>query len=217
MLHFIFRNIFIVLLGCLSFQVAFGQADWKQIVDKEGIKVHSKSVPNSKIKAVKVNCTLNTTPDALVALLLDVESSVDWVTNTKSCKLLKKVSPSELYYYSEVTLPWPLENRDFVAHLKVTQNTATKVIKINGPAVPGIVKEKKNVVRISQSVGAWVITPVSDHQVQVEYILQVDPGGVIPAWAVNAVSTQTPLKIFQNMKKQLLLAQYKNADLSFIQ
>jgi hypothetical protein len=210
-----FKNILFVLFGCLFCSMALGQAEWKHIVEKEGIKVYTKSVPTSKIKAVKVDCILNTTPDALVALLLDIESSVDWVTNTKSCKLIKKVSPLELYYYSEVTLPWPLENRDFVAHLKVVQNPVTKVIKINGPAVPGFVKEKKNVVRIFQSVGDWVITPLQHKQVHVEYILQVDPGGLIPAWAVNAVSTQTPVNIFQNMRKQLLLAPYKNASINF--
>jgi hypothetical protein len=215
--HSIFRKILCVLLFSLPMHLVLGQADWKKIVDKEGIKVFTKSVPTSKIKVVKVDCILNTTPAALVALLLDVESSVDWVTNTKSCKLIKKVSSSELFYYSEVTLPWPLENRDFVAHLKVSQNPVSKVIKINGPAVPGFIQEKKNVVRITQSVGDWVITPLADHQVHVEYILQVDPGGVIPAWAVNVVSTQTPIKIFQNMRKQLLLAPYKNASLHFIQ
>jgi ribosome-associated toxin RatA of RatAB toxin-antitoxin module len=190
------------------------QSDWRFTTEKDGIKVYSKTVSESKVKALKVECIINASAAQLVALLLDVKAAERWVSHTKSCTLLKRVSDAELYYYSEVNLPWPLENRDFVAHVQVSQNPSTKVVTVNAPAIPGMLAAKKGIVRVSQSKGLWIITPLDKERVKVSYSLQVDPGGVIPAWAVNALAAQGPLESFQNMKREL--PKYKNTSLSFI-
>jgi hypothetical protein len=190
---------------------------WSFLTQKDGIKVYNKSVPNSKVKALKVEVVLNTSLSAVVALLLDVKGAKEWVYHTKSCVLIKQVSPSELYYYSEVSLPWPLENRDFVAHVKVAQDKNTKVVIVDAPAVPGFIAAKKGIVRVDHSVGYWVITPMDKGRVSIQYSLQVDPGGIIPAWAVNALSSQGPIESFMKMKQMLLRPEYKNVALNFIQ
>lgn len=196
---------------------ASAQSSWKFLTEKQGIKVYSRPVTGSKVKALKVECVLNTTASALVALLLDVPAAEGWVSHTKSCVLLRQVSPAELYYYSEVNLPWPLENRDFVAHVKVSQDKISKTVTVNAPAIPGWVADKKGIVRVNHSIGLWTITVLDHIRVSVSYSLQVDPGGVIPAWAVNALSSQGPIDSFIKMKEKLQLPQYKNAVLGFIQ
>ncbi len=155
-----YRYLFSLLLLLSTVVPLRAQSDWKYLTEKQGIKVYSRSVAGSKIKALKVECVLNTTPAALVALLLDVPAAEQWVSHTKSCVLLRQVSPAELYYYSEVSLPWPLENRDFVAHVKVSQDKASKVVTVNAPAIPGWVAGKKGIVRVNHSVGLWTITPL---------------------------------------------------------
>lgn len=206
----------LALLLCFGLQTK-AQSDWKYLTEKQGIKVYSKAVPGSKVKALKVECVLNATPTALVTLLLDVPAAEQWVSHTKSSVLLRQVSPAELYYYSEVNLPWPLENRDFVAHVKVSQDKNTRIVTVHAPAIPGWVTHKKGIVRVDHSIGLWTITPLGQNQVKVSYSLQVDPGGVIPAWAVNALSSQGPIDSFIKMKQKLQLPVYKNAVLAFIQ
>lgn len=212
------RSIILILslLCCLAAPAVQAQSDWKFVTEKEGIKVYSRSVAGSKVKALKVECTLNTSLAALVKLLLDVPATVHWVYHTKSCVLLKQVSPSELYYYSEVSLPWPLENRDFVAHVKVTQDEASRVVTVNAPAIPGWVAGKKGIVRVDRSLGYWTIRPLNPGRVKVEYSLQVDPGGIIPAWAVNLLSSQGPIESFIKMRERLQQPLYRNAVLGFI-
>jgi len=201
----------ILLLLAMQFGVS-GQGTWKLNTEKDGIKIYTSEIPDSKIKAIKVECEVQATPAQLVAVLMDVNNSAEWVYHTKSCTLIKQVSPSELYYYSEVNLPWPAANRDFVAHLTVSQNPVTKVIEIDGPAVPGFVPVKKGVVRIDHSNGKWLITPCGDH-IKVEYALHVEPGGTIPAWMVNMFATDGPMQIFKKLKFELQKPAYKNAVL----
>ncbi|MDB5141589.1 MAG: hypothetical protein JWQ66_302 [Mucilaginibacter sp.] len=211
------KVIFIFLLLVLKMSSASAQNYWKLNTEKEGIKIYTSMVPDSKIKAIKVECNLNATPSQLVALIMDVNTATDWVYHVKSAKLVKQISPAELYYYSEVSLPWPAANRDFVAHLTVSQNPDTKVVTIDGPAVPGLVPVKKGIVRIDNSIGKWIITPLGPDQVNVEYSIHVDPGGALPSWLVNMFATEAPLKIFQSLKMQLQKSAYKNVAFAFVE
>lgn len=194
----------------------FGQGSWKLSEEKDGIKIYTSSVPDSKVKAIKVECEIKATQTQLVALLMDINSSADWVYHTKMAKVIKQVSPSELYYYSEVNLPWPAANRDFVAHLTVSQNPVTKVVVIDGPVVANMMPLKKGVVRINNSRGKWTIIPKGIDEVKIEYTLHTDPAGNLPAWMVNMFATEGPLKIFENLKQQIQKSDYKNASLPFI-
>ena len=203
----------VLFLLVLKLSPASAQTDWKLVTDKEGIKVYTSIEPGSKIKAIKVECDLDATPSQLVALIMDVKTATDWVYHTKSAVVVKQASPSELYYYSEINLPWPAANRDFVAHLIVSQNPDTKVVTIQGPAVPGLVPAKTGVVRIDHSDGKWVITPTGADEVKVVYTIHVDPGGDLPSWLVNMFATEGPVHIFRNLKAELQKTAYKNSDL----
>ncbi|MCJ8211646.1 START domain-containing protein [Mucilaginibacter sp. RS28] len=209
------RRLFFTLGFALCVSQLFAQTTWTLNTEKEGIKVYTSPVPDSKVKALRVECEYKTTLSQLVAVLLDVKGCTEWVYHTKSATLIKQVSPSELYYYSEINLPWPTENRDFVAHLIVQQNPDTKVVTMDGPAVPGFVAVKKGIVRIDHSKGRWVLTP-SDGKVKVEYTLHVDPAGAIPAWLVNLLAAEGPIQSFKALRTQLQKPQYQNAGYSFI-
>lgn len=197
--------------------VCFAQSDWKIKSNKSGLKVSTKTVSNSGLKGIRVQCNLPATLSQAVALILDVNAGKDWVYGTKSSYLLKRISPSELYYYSEVTIPWPLSNRDFVAHLTVTQNAKNKTVTIVGPTEPNYVPLKTDVVRVKHSYGKWVFSLAADNTIDVDYTLEVDPGGTIPVWLVNLFATSGPVETFKNMKQQIQLPKYVNAKLSFIE
>lgn len=195
----------------------YAQTNWQLKNEKDGIKVYSSAVSDSKFKAIKVECELHATTSQVVEVLLDIKACPDWVDHTKSCTLIKQVSPSELYYYSEINIPWPAQNRDFVAHLVVHQNPETKVVTVDGPAVSGFVPNKNGIVRVHSSKGLWIITPLKKELVKVVYTLQVDPGGNIPAWLVNLLATQGPMKSFEGLIAQLKKPAYQNAALPFIE
>jgi uncharacterized membrane protein len=210
----IYKILSLALFLLFAFNYASAQNDWKLNTVKDGIKVYTGSVADSKIKAIKVECEINASASQLVAVIMDINTAPEWVYHVKSAKMVKQVSPTDIYYYSEVNLPWPAANRDFVAHLTVSQNPDTRVVTIDGPAVPGFVPAKKGIVRIDNSVGKWVITPTGPNKVYVEYSIHVDPGGSLPSWLVNMFATEAPLQIFKSLRLQLQKSSYKNSDLA---
>src|ERR1700761_8986773 len=161
-----YKILLLSVLLMISSAVASAQNNWKLGTEKEGIKIYTSIVPDSKIKAIKVEAEFDATASQMVALIMGVKTAPEWVYHTKSAVLVKQVSPSELYYYSEISLPWPAANRDFVAHLTVTQNPDTKVVTIAGPAVAGFVPVKPGIIRIGDSNGKWVITPAGTNQIK---------------------------------------------------
>lgn len=189
---------------------------WVLKDNDNGVRIFTRDVENSKVKAIKVECQFEATLSQLVAVLMDVHSSEEWLYHTSSNYIVKQVSPSEIYYYSMVVMPWPISNRDFIAHLIASQDAITKVVTINAFCIADMVPAKPGVVRIANSKGKWVLTPVNNSQVKVVYTLHADPGGSIPAWLTNLFVTQGPRQSFKNLKIHLQKPVYKNIKLPYI-
>jgi hypothetical protein len=208
----------LAILWLLGF-CAVGKAQekgWKLHSEKDGVQVFTQPVSNSAFKAVKAVGIVETSLSRIAYVLMDVKTTKEWVYGTKVCTLLKQMTPSDLIYYSEVDLPWPASNRDFIIRITLTQDVKTKVITIVAENMPTYISEKNGIIRIQRSSGLWHITPVDASHVRVEYTLQVDPGGWIPAWLVNMVASTGPYQSFIGLRKQVKKEKYKDARLQGI-
>ena len=210
------RWCFLLIFFSGGFCACLGQEAWKERINRDGIRIYSKQIAGSKLNIIRVDCTISASLSQFVALILDVDAGADWLYSTKSSSLVKKVSPSELYYYSEINFPWPAANRDFVGHLRVSQNRDTKTVTIDAENVAGFVPEKKGVIRIVSSTGKWTLTKKENNQLVVEYILQADPGGTLPSWITNLFDTKGPFETFKNLRQKIQKQIYVSAHLPFI-
>jgi len=120
------KILFITLMMIVRVISVSAQNDWKLQKDKDGIKVYSAEVPDSKIRAIKVVANYDASPQEIADIVMDINTATEWVSHLKSSYLIKRVSQNELYYYAEVSLPWPVLNRDFVAHLTRSENVQTR-------------------------------------------------------------------------------------------
>ena len=195
-----------LLLFLLLFQTP--QPDWKLTTNQAGIYIYTGTTSAKQVKPIKVECALKASPAQLLAVLLDIKSYPEWVYHTKSATLVKQFSPQDLYYYSEVNIPWPGQNRDFVSHVTVTKDVQTGEITVDAPNVEGFIPEKKGIVRTHTSRGRWIITPDGTGSVKVVYYLQIDAGTGAPTWMVNLFVTEGPLQTFKNLRLQLQKARY---------
>ena len=205
-----YTKLFLIFLLFANCAIAQTNDGWVLKDNDDGIKIYTRDVDHSKVKAIKVECQFDATLSQLVAVLMDVKNSEEWLYHTSSNYIVKQVSLSDLYYYSMVEMPWPISNRDFIAHLMVSQDVATKVVTIYAPCIADLVPLKSGVVRIANSNGKWVLTPLNNDHVKVVYTLHADPGGSIPAWLTNLFVTQGPRQSFKKLKVHLQKPVYKN-------
>jgi hypothetical protein len=208
----------LILLAALCVNLAAAQTtdSWTLKKDNDGVKIYTADYKNSKIKALKVECEFDATPTAVTAAVMDIKNSKQWIYSTETAYVVKRVSPSDIYYYTLIKMPLTVSNRDYVGHLVVHQDPKSKVVTINGSCVAGFVPKKDKTVRVLNSPARWVLTPEGTNRVKVVYILHADPGGSIPSGLVNMFATKAPSETFQKLKAELQKPMYRDAKLSYV-
>jgi hypothetical protein len=182
---------------------AFSQYNWKLTKNSEGISVFQSATSNSAYKSIKVECSLDGNYDMLVSVITNLGHYRDWVYNNKTTELLKTTSPSEFYYYSETSLPWPMSNRDAVMHTTITRDSHDGFLKISSVNSAGLVSEKSGKVRVPHSNINWYVTAPSAGTIHIVYTFEADPGGSIPAWLVNSFADKGPFESFRKLGQLL--------------
>ena len=192
------------------------ESRWQLKKEAEGVKVFTQCVEGSNVKAIKVECTLHASLSQLTALLLDAPAHEHWVYSTKKSYLVKKLSPTHLIYYSEMSMPWPMSNRDVVIDLNITQAHDSKTLTVHCNAIDGMVPLDKNMVRVTHSNVTWTVTPVGHDQLNIEYVAQADPGGSVPSWITNMFLTKGPMESFRSLRNSVKDDAYKTASYEFV-
>jgi len=150
-----------------------------------------------------VECTLQGDYDKFIAVMNDVPRYKEWVYHTKNSHVIKRISPVEFYYYTETSLPWPLSNRDAVFHSKTDRDSADRYLNIKTVTEPFLVTEKSGKVRVPYSFINWYVTRASAKTIHVTYILEINPGGSLPAWLVNMFADRGPYESFKRLGEVL--------------
>jgi hypothetical protein len=191
--------LWITLLMVSTQSFVYSQSDCELRKSEGDIFVYACKSPDEKLKSITSTFVLETTSSNLVGHLLDIENYSTWQYRMIESQVLNRVSESEIIYRGEVQAPWPVSNRDVVLRLKINQDTVTRVMNFTIVTVPGIFPEKSGVVRVPRSEGKWVVTPIGNNKLKVEYSFVVDPGGSLPGWLVNLTVAEGPYKTFQTL------------------
>ncbi|AEI50050.1 START domain-containing protein [Runella slithyformis] len=189
---------------------------WKLEKDKNGIRVYSRHLTDSKLKEVKVTCELNAGLSQLAAFVSDIDHYKEAVYRVAEAHLVKRVSDREFYYYSETEMVWPVSNRDLVIHMEFEMDRATRTLRIHGTNAPEMAPPKKGIVRIPHWRSLWTVQELDGKRLQVDYTFAVDPGGELPIWLVNALIAVGPYQSFANMQKVISRPYYQNRTFSFL-
>lgn len=205
-----------LLLCFLYYSNCFSQTEWTLKKDKDGIKVYTGKLADSKFNAIKVTCQLNGTMSSLASILLQPELQPEWVIATKTSKLVKRLAKNHLYYYNIASLPWPIENRDMVIELLIQQDSITKKMMIYASAIDKIMPVIDGLQRIPFSQAIWEVTPIAANQIQVDYVLKINPGGGIPPWVVNMFIAKAPYESFHNLSKIIQEKRFQGQQYDFI-
>ena len=197
------KRIILLILYLLVVLPATAQYQWKLSKNKDGIKVYVANVPGSDLKALKVECTLNGTIDKLISVIQNVSLQKEWVYKNKTAYVIKKINADDFYYYTETSMPWPLTNRDAVAHLKIMNDSLANLLTITSVSDPHYLPEEKGKVRVPSSSVRWLVKSAGPGQISIVYTFEADPGGTLPAWLVNMFADKGPFESFKKLEAML--------------
>lgn len=201
---------------CLIIPFAFAQPGWTFKKETNGIKVYFRESADSRIKEIKVTLQVKATLGAAAHIITDAEQFPGWVFQCREGKILKKITESDLYYYNLANFPWPLADREFILRCTTYQDPKTLTVYSLAAAAPSLLPENQKYVRVQLAESNFKLTPLKDGMIEVEYYLKADPGGSIPAWAVNWALDIGPVKSLAKFRELAQSEIYRGFELPFI-
>jgi hypothetical protein len=196
-------NIFFLVFGLLLCGFAFPQRDWTLVNNENWIQIYKSDMSGSSYKRIKVECTIDGNLDKLVKILNDVNNHKTWIYNTRQSYILKRLSSNEYYYYTETALPWPMQNRDAVVHIKFQRDVANQTLNIAAEGQPDYMPEVSGKVRVLRSANTWQVTVPAPNKLHIIYIFEAEPGGHLPPWLVNTFVNKGPYESFRKLSELL--------------
>lgn len=201
------NSVFITIVFTAIFATApsngIAQSDWSLSTDDNGIKVYTRKSDSSDFKSVKVEAVFTGTCDKLTKIIMGVGNNINWVYHTKTNHIIKNISANELIYYEETSLPWPMRNRDQAVRIRLYSDSINHTLKITTLGEPNDIPLTSGIVRVPYFFGLWQVKALNSTQISIEYYLNVDPGGSIPAWISNMFVAKGPYETFVNLSQLL--------------
>lgn len=190
--------------------------DWEVERERNGITIATSKVAGSKFKAVKATMQLETTLTQLVALVQDAEACPEWAALCKKAQVIESMSPTEMYVHTLNDLPWPVSDRDAVAHVIWTQHPETLAVTMTATVDGDKIPKRKKAIRITYGKTSWTFTPMEDGEVRVESLAHIDPAGATPAWLTNQLLVDSPYDTMRDMRKLVQTGRYAASSFDFI-
>ena len=187
---------------------------WTLKKQKNGITSYTRDVALSKYKAVKGETILPVSTARLFAAINDAAACPEWVDTCKESYIHQTVSEHEFFIYTLNDLPWPVKDRDVLAHVKWHQDSGGAVV-MHSKAVSNRVAKKKGIVRIEMATAQWRFMPLESGSTAASFEIHMDPNGSIPGWLLNRLILNSPFTTFNNLAKQAAKEKYDNAELPF--
>lgn len=213
------RNYILIigLIFSLFSSTAKSQGNCNLKKDNNGIKVYLCDSKLSDFKSIVVELDMPATLSQYAAHVFAIENYKYWHYKAIEPHLLKRVSNTELYYYSEVEAPWPVDNRDFIFHINMSQDSITKVLTMSLTAVPDYLPIKEGIVRVSEGHAVLKVTPIDKYNLHVKYVIDLNPGGSVPPWIANMFAARAPWETYNNFRNRIIAQGEKRITVPFIQ
>jgi|SRR5450432_174796 len=179
------------------------QNNWILQKEKDGIRISGRRTTESSFNDIRVELDLTGNIDQLATILLDIPGYTAWAYATKKSVVIKNLGPGKLIYYSEIEVPWPATNRYFYAQFELKKDLAEHTLQLISVNLPDYGTVQKDLVKVPFSRGSWTVTSLSKNSIHIDYTLQLNPGGSLPAWVINLFATKGPMETFENIKRKM--------------
>ncbi|PTQ88899.1 START domain-containing protein [Agitococcus lubricus] len=179
---------------------------------RHGLKTYAKQEDGKRFRSFKVEAVMDGSMETFLRMITDFDNYKKWSWQALDSKLLKKVSPTEYYFYVTHDAPYGVPDRDVALRMVLEPQAPNKpymTVKIN--AVPDYIPERPPYVRMQAEDMTCRVTPLPNGKLLVINEGYVDPGGNMASWAINFVQRNGPYTTLLGMRRMLQQEELVNA------
>ncbi len=200
------------LLLLLPGNQAFSQQEpWKKTREKEGIEVFTRTNANSEFKEFRSTAIVEANVNDFLAVLYDVEALANWGYKIREARLIRRDSDSLQVYYAVAKAPFPYKDRDGVYLNRFAWDPKDRTLMVEIRLIEKEIPEQEDLVRMKGH-GFWKVRELSPGRLEIQFQMQMDPGGNIPSWLSNMFSGDTPFYTMKGLRDALQLEEYRGHE-----
>ncbi len=199
--------------------------EWQANGERKNIRLFIRDYPDSNIPEFKAIVQIPSTMATVLAVLLDVEKSPQWIHQCGEASLLDQPSAFEKIIYQVNEIPLA-KDRDFIlrAQLSFAENAESVRIKLETSNDFCLHQQTDICQRINQSkyvrikhlIGEYHLRQISNKLIEVTWQQFVDPGGKLPSWIIKSQIDNIAFKTLDSLRKQVKQSEYKDAQLRIV-
>ena len=174
---------------------------WELVSNSDGVEAFTMKSNETGFNKVRVVSTFPASLETLVAVNTDAANLSDWMETFEQVDVLSKTNWHDYVLHARYGFPFPYDDRESITH--TTFHRSNEQIVLSFKSVESEIAPYKDTVRMPFVEGSWTFIPKSPTETEVIYETHVVPGGNSPAWLVNMVSVDVPVKTIHNLKNYL--------------
>jgi hypothetical protein len=179
----------LALLTLLSSAARAEECDgFSLVLEREGARIFNRKIDGSSVRELCATLQLDATPAEVHAVLSDMERRLPPTSE------VERVSASVYYMVID---PGFIDRRDYCVEIQSSRDADSYSISWHQVDCP-----LRRLTRMVANRGFWKITPRGTGSA-ILYRTHADPGGLVPAWLVNAASARRLPEIFSAIRSEL--------------
>jgi len=187
---------------------------WSLRKETGDIRIYTMEQSDSSFQAFKAEALLDAPIEAIMAVMVDPASCIEWVLNCSESYGVGKNSFHDRYAYSVNNMPWPVTDRDYVLNIRTRGNEAAGEIIMEMSATPGKRAEISNRIRIDRSDTLYRFIPEGT-KTRMIWLQHTDPNGALPGWLVNTLLIDIPLSSMETLERVSAQERYQGFSLVY--
>ncbi len=191
--------------GALFFHAtsALAEGNWRLIEEKRGIKVTARDQPGRELPTLRGQGNIKGGVLDVLAVILDAAGATKWAKGADEARVLRVIGPRTQLIYTRTDTPWPVSDRDMIMRRQVQVVKPGNEFHIRLLCAPQETAELDGVVRIKTCDTYFHIRAVDEQTTFVEYQVDLDPGGSLPAWLIRWASKKIPMDTLVSLESQV--------------
>jgi hypothetical protein len=180
-----------------------GEAAWIEVAIDRDITVWSRDQTGRVLPELRARGQIYGELFHAMAVILDNERSCEWVPNCTESQEIKRLDARTTWVYSVTNSPWPVSDRDTVVKVVAEEIELDQQYRVVMQAQPDLLPLVEGRVRIPYSKIYFLLKRAGANTIQIEYGLDVDPGGALPKWMVRRTARNTLIETIIALETQV--------------
>jgi hypothetical protein len=193
------------IVGCFYTPTSSAKG-WDILLQEKGITISQKEERGRDLPSFKGTGLVNASLYEILAILRDGDRRKEWMTKSGRTMTLKRKSVFEAVSYQQTLAPFPVSDREVIMHTQVylREEPHEIIATFNGvkwtKPIPNV--DRDDFVWMPYLKGYWRLVSKGERQTEVTYMVNTDPGGLLPNFLIRRITRELPYWTLIGLRQQ---------------